>query len=72
MKRKLISKKLVLNKQTLSNLNDANMGNVKGGNKTGITCGIFCDTVNFSCEETMCGSCGHTCPATFCDTECSC
>lgn len=72
MKGKKLGKRLTLNKKTITDLNDRSMGKVNGGNKTGITCGIFCNTVDFSCEVTMCGTCYHTCPPTWCDTECGC
>jgi hypothetical protein len=40
--------------------------------KTGVTCLRICDTVNYSCYVTQCGTCFHTCPPTWCDTECGC
>jgi hypothetical protein len=72
MKIKKFGKKLVLNKETVTDLNGNSMDKVNGGIKTGITCGRLCDTVNWSCEETMCGTCFNTCPPTWCDTECGC
>ncbi|MCP5054675.1 MAG: hypothetical protein GY940_46350 [bacterium] len=72
MKTKKLIRKLVLNKETVTNLNFDNMDGVKGGNKTGVTCGRLCLTIEYSCAETNCGTCANSCPATFCDTECSC
>jgi len=72
MKVKKLTKKLVLNKRTVTDLNVPQMGDVHGGVKTNYTCGRLCDTVNFSCGVTQCGTCYHTCPPTWCDTECGC
>ena len=76
MKQKKIDKKLVLNKKTITNLDSLAMHDVKGAQiptyTAGITCGILCDTVNYSCELTQCYTDAHTCPATYCDTECGC
>ncbi len=76
MKSKKLTKKLALNKRTVTNLNTRALGAVNGGKHptytAGITCGIFCDTVNYSCEVTQCYTDNHTCPVTWCDTECGC
>ncbi len=80
MKIKKFGKKLVLNKETVTDLNTGAMNHVNGGNKTGITCGRLCDTVLLTCDatlcvtcgETQCGTCFNTCPPTWCDTECGC
>ncbi|NIM14375.1 MAG: hypothetical protein GTO45_20265 [Candidatus Aminicenantes bacterium] len=72
MKSKRFTKKLVLNKRTVTDLDTRHMGVVQGGVKTGVTCLKICDTVNFSCYVTQCGTCVHSCPATWCDTECGC
>lgn len=76
MKSKKLTKKLVLNKSTVTNLDNRALGVAKGGKSptytAGITCGIFCDTVYYSCEVTQCHTDFHTCPVTWCDTECGC
>lgn len=73
MKGKKLGSKLSLNKKTISDLNDFVMGKVQGGNKTGITCpDRLCITLDISCAVTQCGTCYHTCPPTWCDTECGC
>jgi hypothetical protein len=51
MKKKTLSKKLVFNKKTVVNLNQDDMGHVKGG-ETGITC-YYCDS-DVSCIVTHC------------------
>ena len=76
MKSKKLTKKLVLNKSTVTNLNNRALGAVNGGKyptyTEGVTCGILCDTLYFSCAVTQCYTDAHTCPATWCDTECGC
>ncbi len=83
MKNKKINKKLVLNKSTITDLNTRYMEKVHGGALTGltcklgcqsrgITCGRYCNTDGGTCAETECGTCYHTCPPTYCDTECGC
>lgn len=76
MKTKKIDKKLVLNKKTITNLDSLVMADVRGAKSPtyteGITCGLFCDTVNYSCELTQCHTDFNTCPITWCDTECGC
>jgi hypothetical protein len=72
MKSKKFTKKLVLNKRTITDLDTRHMSVVQGGVKTDYTCGRLCDTVNITCGDTQCGSCFHTCPVTWCDTECGC
>jgi len=67
---KKLNKKLVLHKRTITHLNTPKMIAVQGGVKTNPTCPVRTCTL-ISCEET-CVSCYHTCPATFCDTECGC
>lgn len=71
MKSKKLGKKLALNKETIINLNNKAIGKVRGGNKTGVTC-VFCPTIEWTCVETNCDTCYHTCPPTWCDTECGC
>lgn len=58
MKTKKFSAKLLLNKKTIANLINAEMSNLKGGEKTRITCG--------SCWYTM------TCNPCPCITEPDC
>lgn len=70
MRPKKLTKKLVLHKQTISHLNNAKMSVLQGGVKTDYTC-YPRNCTELSCEET-CVSCQNTCPATLCDTECSC
>ncbi len=72
MKTRKMTRKLVLNKKTVADLNSRAMNQLYGGIKTGITCGLLCDTENYSCYETQCETCYHTCPPTWCDTECGC
>lgn len=69
MKPKTFNKKLMINKETVSNLDDRSMNAVLGGNKTGLTCPVKGCTL--SCEDT-CISCQNTCPVTICGTECGC
>lgn len=54
MKTKKITKKLVLNKTTVSNLNKLEQSNVRGGD--GISTCETCDTC-----ETYCGTCQTEC-----------
>jgi hypothetical protein len=76
MRSKKLTKKLVLNKSTVTNLDTRTLGVVNGGKSptytAAITCGIFCDTVYFSCAVTQCHTDFHSCPVTWCDTECGC
>lgn len=73
MKPKKFSNKLILNKKTITNLNQGDLGAVRGGNKTGITCvPRGCDTVFFSCEESACPTCAPSCFYTECQSECAC
>jgi hypothetical protein len=80
MKTKKLNKKMVLNKRTVSDLQEQQMGAVYGGIKTdytcgGYTCGTLCDTVlscGYTCLETGCQTQCNSCPPTYCDTECSC
>ncbi len=72
MKTRKMTRKLVLNKKTVANLDSRSMRNVQGGDLTNITCGRLCETIDLTCYETQCGSCFNTCPVTLCDTECSC
>lgn len=74
MKTKKLSKKLALNKKTISNLSDSEMNNVHGGEltmppKTCLVCetdyGPYCDSVIPTCTEsttspTFCAN--YTCP----------
>lgn len=56
MKNKKKSTRLKLNKSTISNLHQRQMGDVKGGGPdTDYTCG-WCDTV-VTCLETLCPIC---------------
>lgn len=71
MKPKKLNKKLVFKKETISHLTDPNMRAINGGAKTDPTCQPPRACTLISCEET-CVSCQNTCPATLCDTECSC
>jgi hypothetical protein len=76
MKSKKFPKKLVLNKSTITNLNSRALGAAEGGKPPtvtigGITCGTLCNT-ELSCIVTLCPTDVHTCPATWCDTECGC
>ena len=76
MKPKKLTKKLVLNKSIITSLDTWTLGVVKGGKPPtvtvgGITCGTLCNT-ELSCVETYCPTDIHTCPATWCDTECGC
>lgn len=68
MKHKSIVKKLKLNKNTVANLLNNGMSNVKGGNINFV--GIA-RTDTCSCERTVCLlSCGGTCEASACIGTC--
>ena len=71
------TKKLILNKRTVANLNNTDMNSLKGGIYTGYTCqDDGCDTV-ISCENTLCYICESiTCgtaipPTAFCTNDCN-
>jgi hypothetical protein len=80
MNTKKFEKKLVLNKRTVIDLQDQQMGAVHGGIKTdytcgGYTCGTICDTYlscGYTCLVTSCKTQCNSCPPTYCDTECGC
>jgi hypothetical protein len=61
MKSKTFQKKLVLNKKTVTNLNNGEMGDAKGGHLTlNYTCRP-CDTIQ-TCDQICC-------PTFLCDTD---
>jgi hypothetical protein len=65
------SKKLVLNKETISNLNNASMNNVKGGatyscNSANVTC---CQASALSADVTCCQPSGNTTIVICCHTK---
>jgi len=65
MKKRMITKRLTLQKRTIANIGDGFMGTLKGGSpNTRETCG-FCDSV-ISCLETECTIC-MSMPETLCD-----
>ena len=71
MKTKKLTKKLVLNKETVTNLNNREMGVLQGGAKTDITCMTICDT-DFSCADTNCLNCRPSFYYTDCYSQCIC
>jgi hypothetical protein len=71
MKAKKIEKKLVLNKETVTNLDRLEMGALQGGVKDYITYMTFCDT-DFSCFETNCLDCRQSFNFTECYSQCIC
>lgn len=72
MKNKKLSKKLILNKATISDLNVGEMAKVNGGNKTGYSCPRTCDTGLLTCEVTVCGLECPTNVFTECYSQCIC
>ena len=56
MKSKKFTKKLAFNRQTISDLNASEQGNVRGGIYTGYTCPGYCNT-DMSCGPTECTAC---------------
>ena len=54
MKKKAFSKKLNLNKETVSVLNDQSLGNVKGGERVRPTDGCY-DNWHSECASACCG-----------------
>jgi hypothetical protein len=67
MKTKKISQKLMLKKETVSNLNPEEMGDVKGGAETRFNCTeetcVSCVTLQASCQSLY-----FTCPTGFTNT----
>jgi natural product precursor len=56
MKTKKMSKRLSLNKKTITDLNDSELNSVRGGIDTGYSCPGHCDTIE-SCGPTQCPAC---------------
>lgn len=59
-------KKLVLNKMTVSNLNNSLMDRAKGG-FTPVSCSPPCDDTDISCRTHLCGA---SCMESYCETLC--
>lgn len=74
MKKKNLNQKLQLNKETIANLNNNEMNNVKGGTITQVeTCGwkTECRTCNPTCNDTCQSACITDCYQTACMTDCT-
>ena len=58
MKQKKFTRKLMLNKETVADLNNDSMAAVKGGMYTvRVTCPGYCDTYETCEDATICGEC---------------
>ncbi|HLP59476.1 MAG TPA: class I lanthipeptide [Candidatus Deferrimicrobium sp.] len=57
MKAKKLEKKLILNKQTISNLKDGEMNKLKGGVTLRTDCKTVCISDCFTCFVTICIDC---------------
>jgi hypothetical protein len=68
MRTKILQKKLVLNKKTIVNLGNDDLGKVKGGIVTVVTCRGGCtDSECETCYGTpsVCAPCSLGCPPTY-------
>jgi len=67
MKTKKLSKKLTLSRKTIANLNNRDLGNVRGGDAETNIClptnNTVCGTV-CTCYNTCNNTCPNTCPRT--------
>jgi hypothetical protein len=75
MKIKKVNKKLVLNKTTVSNLNNAQLGRVKAGeeNTVPLTCEscLVCPTEEYSCVSCDFSCVGYPCLTDYCTENCT-